>query len=282
MSIFRNVFNNLHKRCFQTLKYSTTIESNIEEFKPIIDIRSYDSDRYFHKSREVWLENLDTVEEKKLGLINLHAEIFAAQPRVDIIHENVKWQRLYSYVSYAHTKTRAEVRGGGKKPWKQKGTGRARHGSIRSPLWRKGGVIHGPRSHTTHFYMLPFYTRIAGLTSTLSVKFAQDDLHLVNDLEIPSEESSYIEQLIVERNWGPSVLIVDSEDIMPINLTIATDTIPHVNLMPVYGLNVYSMLKHDTLVLTHRAARLIEEKLLFHLNRADSNKFLKKFQLSQQ
>lgn len=98
MSIFRNVFKNLHKRCFQTSKYSTAIESNAEELKPIIDIRSYDSEKYFHKSREVWLENFDTVEEKKLGLINLHPEIFAAQPRIDIIHENVKWQRLYNFV----------------------------------------------------------------------------------------------------------------------------------------------------------------------------------------
>lgn len=267
------------------LKYSTTVKSDAvvsDIFKPIIDIKLYDSERFFHKPREVWIENLDTIEEKKLGLLNLHPEIFAAQPRIDIIHENVKWQRLYNFVSYAHTKTKAEVRGGGKKPWKQKGTGRARHGSIRSPLWRKGGRIHGPRSHNTHFYMLPFYSRIAGLTSTLSVKLAQDDLHLVKDLEIPSNEPSYIEQLIEERNWGPSVLIVDSEDIMPVNLTMATDTIPHVNLMPVYGLNVYSMLKHNTLILTHRAARLIEEKLLFHLNRSDSKKLLGKFRLSQQ
>lgn len=98
MSIFRNVFTNLQKRCFQTLKYSTAVESNTEILKPIIDIRSYDSCKYFHKPREIWLENLDTVEEKKLGLINLHPEIFAAQPRIDIIHENVKWQRLYNYV----------------------------------------------------------------------------------------------------------------------------------------------------------------------------------------
>ncbi|KAI4490024.1 hypothetical protein M0804_004206 [Polistes exclamans] len=285
MSIFHNVLTNLQKRCLQMLKYSTTVKPDAvvsDILKPIIDIKSYDSERFFHKSREVWIENLDTIEEKKLGLLNLHPEIFAAQPRIDIIHENVKWQRLYSFVSYAHTKTKAEVRGGGKKPWKQKGTGRARHGSIRSPLWRKGGRIHGPRSHTTHFYMLPFYSRIAGLTSTLSVKLAQDDLHLVKDLEIPSNEPSYIKQLIEERNWGPSVLIVDSEDIMPVNLTMATDTIPHVNLMPVYGLNVYSMLKHNTLILTHRAARLIEEKLLFHLNRSDSKKLLGKFKLSQQ
>lgn len=279
---FRNIITSLQKRCFQTLRYSTTANLNNQTIEPIIDVKLSDNKEYFHKPREAWLENVDTIEEKKLGLIALHPEIFAASPRIDIVHENVKWQQLYRRVSYANTKTRAEVRGGGRKPWPQKGLGRSRHGSIRSPLWRKGGVIHGPRSHTTYFYMLPFYTRLAGLTSMLSIKFAQDDLHLVNDLEIPSQESSYLEQLIEERNWGPSVLIVDSEDIMPLNLSIATDSIPHVNLMPVYGLNVYSMLKHDTLVLTLRAARLLEEKLLFHMRRPDNKKLLQKFRISQQ
>ncbi|KAK2575719.1 hypothetical protein KPH14_012108 [Odynerus spinipes] len=219
-SIFRNIVSTLQKRCFQTLRYSTTAELNGQGIEPIIDTKLYENETFFHKPREAWVENLDTIEEKKLGLITLHPEIFAASPRIDIVHENVKWQKLYRFVSYAHTKTRAEVRGGGRKPWRQK--------------------------------------------------------------EIPSKESSYIEQLIEERNWGPSVLIVDSEDIMPTNLSVATDSLQHVNLMPVYGLNVYSMLKHDTLVLTQRAARLIEEKLLFQLNRADSAKLLGKFKLSQQ
>lgn len=84
--------------------------------------------------------------------------------------------------------------------------------------------------------MLPFYNRVAGLTSMLSVKLAQDDLHIVKELEIPTSEPSYVEQLIEERNWGPSVLFVDSYDIMPENITLATDQIKHVNLMPVYGM----------------------------------------------
>lgn len=99
--------------------------------------------------------------------------------------------------------------GGGRKPWPQKGMGKARHGSIRSPLWRGGGIAHGPRSPTTHFYMLPFFTRVLGLTSTLSVKLAQDDLHVVDSLDIPSEDPTFIKDLIEARNWGPSVLIVD-------------------------------------------------------------------------
>jgi len=148
---------------------------------------------------------------------------------------------IFSLQCYAHTKTRAEVRGGGRKPWPQKGTGQARHGSIRSPLWRGGGVAHGPRSPTPHFYMLPFYTRVAGLVATLSVKLAQDDLHIVDELEIPTSEPSYIEQLIEERSWGPSVLFVDSYDIMSTNITLATDQIKHVNLMPVYGKYIFAI-----------------------------------------
>ncbi|XP_013142542.1 PREDICTED: 39S ribosomal protein L4, mitochondrial [Papilio polytes] len=234
----------------------------------------------YTKPREVWIENLDTVEEKKLGLFELHPSVYAAMPRIDIIHRNFVWQTKYRWVSWAHTKTRAEVRGGGKKPWPQKGLGRARHGSIRSPLWRGGGVVHGPRSGKTHFFMLPFHLRIQGLTSTLSAKLAQDDLHVVNNLELPTDEPNYLADLIENRNWGPSVLIIDDTDIAPRNITVATDSLPHVNIMPVYGLNVYSMLKHDTLVLTLAAAERIEERILHHLHSITTEQ-QREFKLSQ-
>ncbi|XP_012283826.1 39S ribosomal protein L4, mitochondrial [Orussus abietinus] len=283
--IFRNLLTRLQACPYRFAAFSTTLETPpvSEEIEPIISTRSYlNDDRLYAKHREVWLENLDTYKEKKLGLVTLHPEIFATLPRIDILHQNIRWQRLYRFVSYAHTKVRSEVRGSGRKPRPQKGTGMARVGSIRSPLWRKGGRIHGPRSPTTHFFMPHFYTRVLGLMSALSVKLAQDDLHLIDKLDIPSQDPDFMLTLIEERNWGPSVLFVDTDDIMAENITIATDQIKHVNLMPVYGLNVYSMLKHDTLVLTERAARHIEDKLLFHLNRSDSNRLTKKFKVNQQ
>lgn len=163
----------------------------------------------YTKPREVWIENMDTIEERKLGLFELHPTVYAASPRIDIIHRNITWQRKYRWVSWAHTKTRAEVRGGGRKPWPQKGLGKARHGSIRSPLWRGGGVAHGPRSGKTHFFMLPFHVRVQGLTSTLSSKLAQDDLHVIKNLDLPTDDPEYLAELIQQRNWGPSVLIVD-------------------------------------------------------------------------
>ncbi|CAG9113834.1 unnamed protein product [Plutella xylostella] len=220
----------------------------------------------YTRPREVWIENLDTIEEKKLGLMELHPSVYAASPRIDIIHNNVTWQKKYRWVSWAHTKTRAEVRGGGRKPWPQKGQGRARHGSIRSPLWRGGGVAHGPRSGTPHFYMLPFHLRLLGLTSTLSAKLAQDDLHIVKDLHLPTDEPGYLEQLIESRNWGPSVLIVDVDDIVPRNITAATEGLAHVNVMP--GVRAERVLHAEALGAgaDARAAAALERRLLRHLH----------------
>lgn len=168
----------------------------------------------YQSARQVWIENLDTIGEQKLGLIELHPDIFATTPRIDVIHQNIEWQRKYRFVSFAHTKKRSEVRGGGRKPWPQKGLGRARHGSIRSPIWRGGGIVHGPRSPTTHFYMLPFYHRLMGLTSALSVKLAQNDLHIIDRLDLPVDDPEFLRQLIEHRVWGPSVLFVDNTDIV--------------------------------------------------------------------
>lgn len=260
----------------ETAAAETAIRSESRNSPAIFDEEFDDSDVVV--PREAWIETLDTsVASPLTGLIHLHPRVFGAYPRLDLIHENVVWQQKYRAVNTAHTKLRSEVRGGGKKPWPQKGLGRARHGSIRSPLWRGGGVVHGPRANTTQFYMLPFFKRVRGLTSTLSAKFAQDDLKVVENLDIPSDESGYLQKLCEDRAWGISVLFVDDTDLMPRNITLASDTLMHMNLMPVYGLNVHSMLKHETLVLTVAAVRRIEERLLYHMNRPDLTMAHKKF-----
>lgn len=146
--------------------------------------------------------------------------------------------------------------------------GRARHGSVRSPLFKKGGRAHGPRSPISHYFMLPFFTRVMGLTSTLSTKLAQDDLKIVDSIEIPTEDPAYIKELVNARKWGPSALFVDYEDIVPQNIAIATNDIAYYNIMPSYGLNVHSMLKHSTLVMTIRAVEHIQNRLLYQLNRS--------------
>lgn len=103
----------------------------------------------------------------------------------------------------------------------------------------------------------------------LSCKHAQDDLVIVDSLEIPSKDQKYMEDLIEARRWGISILFVNDIDIMPVNITLATDKMETVTLMPFYGLNVYSMLKYDTLVITLEALNKIEDRLLFNLHRSD-------------
>lgn len=112
---------------------------------------------------------------------------------------------------------------------------------------------------------------------------AQNDLHVVNDLEIPTEDPEFIKNLMEKRKWGPSLLMIDTEDIIPEKLAIATDRLAYVNVMPAYGLNVYSMLKHDTLVMTTRAVKHIEERILYQLHRCDGvSTVTQKFRLNYQ
>ncbi|XP_072458533.1 large ribosomal subunit protein uL4m [Notamacropus eugenii] len=213
---------------------------------------------------QAWVESLRGYEETRLGLADLHPDVFAVPPRLDILHEVAIWQKNFKRISYAKTKTRAEVRGGGRKPWKQKGSGRARHGSIRSPIWRGGGIAHGPRGPTSYYYMLPMKVRVLGLKVALTVKLMQDDLHVVDSLELPTSDPRYLLDLARHRCWGDSVLLVDMDEEMPQNIVSAVSNLKTINLVPAVGLNVHSMLKHQTLVLTLNTISFLEKKLLWH------------------
>ncbi|XP_068583640.1 large ribosomal subunit protein uL4m [Cebidichthys violaceus] len=211
-----------------------------------------------------WVETLERRDSEPLGLAELHPDVFAVPPRLDILHQVETWQKNYKRVSHANTKIRSEVRGGGKKPWNQKGSGRARHGSIRSPIWKGGGVAKGPRGPTSYFYMLPMKVRVQGLKVALSSKMAQDYLHIVDSLNIPTPDPRYLLDLIREKRWGESVLIVDVNEDFPENILQATAGLKTVNIIPVIGLNVHSMLKHEAVVLTLQTVKFLEDKLLWH------------------
>ncbi|XP_027811080.1 large ribosomal subunit protein uL4m [Marmota flaviventris] len=217
---------------------------------------------------QAWVESLRGFEQERVGLAELHPDVFATAPRLDILHQVATWQKNFKRISYAKTKTRAEVRGGGRKPWPQKGSGRARHGSIRSPIWRGGGVAHGPRGPTSYYYMLPMKMRALGLKVALTVKLAQDDLHIVDSLELPTPDPQYLTELARYRRWGNSVLLVDLiHEEMPQNIVEATSGLKTFNLIPAVGLNVYSMLKHQSLVLTLPTVAFLENKLLWQDSR---------------
>ncbi|XP_026160002.1 large ribosomal subunit protein uL4m [Mastacembelus armatus] len=231
---------------------------------PLPLLRSCDAAVPAHLSPlKTWVETLERTDSEPLGLTQLHPDVFAVPPRLDILYDVEMWQRSYQRISHANTKVRSEVRGGGKKPWKQKGSGRARHGSIRSPIWRGGGVSHGPRGPTSYYYMLPMKVRAQGLKVALSSKVAQDYLHVVDSLNIPTPDPQYILDLIRHRHWGESVLIVDVGEELPENMLQATVDLKTVNIIPAIGLNVHSMLKHEALVLTLDTVRFLEDKLLW-------------------
>lgn len=221
------------------------------------------------RPQQAWIETLSSTEDEKLGIIDLHPNIFGLPPRIDILWLNVHWQKWYRYVDYRHVKNRAEMQGGGRKPWPQKGTGRARHGSIRSPIFKGGGKVHGPRGPNSYFFMLPKPFRVLGLQVALSVKYSQCDLHVVDSLDLPTDNPQYLTELIESRGWGLSVLFIDDTDIISKNVALATEKIKPYTVMPVYGLNVYSMLKHETLVLTVAAVERIEERLLSQIHSVD-------------
>ncbi|XP_077185880.1 large ribosomal subunit protein uL4m isoform X2 [Paroedura picta] len=212
---------------------------------------------------QAWVESMKHYDARFEGLTDLHPDVFAVMPRIDILHSVVTWQKNFKRISLAKTKTRAEVRGGGKKPWKQKGSGRARHGSIRSPLWRGGGVAHGPRGPTSYYYMLPMKVRVLGLKVALTAKLMQDNLHIVDSLEIPTSDPQYLTDLAHYRGWGESTLFVDVNEISE-NMKVAVSSLKTITFIPAIGLNVHSMLKHETLVLTLDTVSFLEKKLLWH------------------
>lgn len=126
--------------------------------------------------------------------------------------------------------------------------------------------------------MLPLQERVQGLVGTLSAKFAQNDLLIVDRIDdFPYTEPEEMKQFCADREIGPSVLIVDVGDMFPRNIALAAEAIPYVNLMPLYGVNVYSMLKHETLVMTVAALQLAEQRLLFNMFRTDSGKLSRKY-----
>lgn len=224
--------------------------------------------------RQAWVESFvgSSTKDKLIGIVELHPRIFGVFPRIDHISSAVKWQMNYRKIDYTCMPTRNELPGGTRKPWPQKGTGRARHGSTNSPIWLKGGWAHGPRGPVTGFRLMKHANLVNALRSMLTVKLAQDDLKIVDTIDtFTSSDPEELEREFEKRGWGPSVLIIDNVDVFPEQLAQACSSINHVNLMPTYGLNTLSMCRHETMVITLAAIRNVEQKLLHQLVRVDLN-----------
>jgi len=192
--------------------------------------------------------------------VTLPNAIFGVPYREDILQRVVRWQLARRRLGLAKTKDRGEVSGGGKKPFKQKGTGRARAGSIRSPLWRHGGTTHGPRGNKNWEHKLPKKVRKLGLKVALSVKFRERKLVLIDSLDLESYKTIDSAYAIDERGWE-SVLFIDGNDAENTNARSAMGNLHYADILPARGANVYSILNREMLVLTLSGLADLEHRL---------------------
>ena len=197
---------------------------------------------------------------EKLGEINLNAEVFGVEPNLHVMHLALRRQLNNARQGSACAKTRAEVSGGGKKPWKQKGTGRARAGSLRSPLFAGGGVIFGPKPRSYAFNM-PQKARKLALKSALSAR--QDQLIVVKDFSTIAEpKTKLMVSALKSLNVSGKVLIV-ADTIAAENkfLELSARNIPSVKMILPSNLNVKDLLEADFVVLTEASVKDITERL---------------------
>ena len=202
--------------------------------------------------------NVVTLENKAAGELDLADAIFGLEPRKDILHRVVEWQRAKRRAGTHNTKTRAEVSGTGKKPFKQKGTGNARQGTLRAPQHEGGGRAHGPvvRSHE---YSLPKKVRALGLKHALSAKQAEGKLFVVDALALKAAKTKTVAKNFEAMGLVKPLFIsgaeVDAMFAKAINNLIGHDA------LPVQGANVYDILRHKELVLSKEAVAALEARL---------------------
>jgi large subunit ribosomal protein L4 len=193
-----------------------------------------------------------------VGEVELSEAIFGVEVRVDILHRVVTWQLAKRRAGTHKVKTRAEIWRTGAKMYKQKGTGRARHGSRRVNLFRGGGVTHGPVPRD-HAIDLPKKVRSLGLRCALSSKMKEGKLVVLDSLVMEEPKTKALVGAFAKLGLD-SVLVVTGQEVEK-NFGLASRNLPLVDVLPTQGLNVYDILRRDTLVLTRDAVEKIEERL---------------------
>ena len=199
-----------------------------------------------------------TQARAEAGTIDLPGAVFAEPLRRALLAEVVRMQTAGRRAGTASTKTRAEVRGGGKKPWKQKGTGRARAGSTRSPLWRGGAVIFPPHPRD-HSFRLPRSARHAALRAVLAARHAEGKLLVLDALTLPEAKTKRMLECLNGLGLEGSILVVLGTRDEAVQR--AARNLPRVKVLVADGLNVYDVLGHANLVLTRDAMERLVERL---------------------
>jgi large subunit ribosomal protein L4 len=194
----------------------------------------------------------------KVGTLDLADAVFGAPVNEALLYEAVRHYLAGKRRGTASTKTRHEVAGAGKKLWKQKGTGRARMGSIRSPLWRHGGTVHGPQPHS-YAYKLPRKMQLGALRSALSAKLRDGELKVVNEFSISDVKTKAMRQTLDHMEAKRTVLMVDNTENR--NLELSSRNLQGVKLVSSRDVNVYDLLGHEQVFLSQAAAEKLSEAL---------------------
>jgi len=199
-----------------------------------------------------------TLENAEAGTIDLADAVYGQPVRKDVLARMVRWQLAKRRAGTHKTKGISEISGTTKKPYKQKGTGSARQGSLRSPQFRGGATIFGPVVRD-HGFDLPKKVRKLAMRAALSSKAAEGKLVVLEDARLAEPKTKALRTRMETLGWS-SVLFVGGATLDP-NLVRAARNIPHVNVLPQQGANVYDILRADTLALTREAAKHLEERL---------------------
>ncbi len=195
-------------------------------------------------------------EGEEVGDINLTDELFTTDINEDVMHEVVNMQLAAKRRGTASAKKRGEVRGGGSKPWRQKGTGRARHGTNRSPLWVGGSVIFGPKPRD-YSYKVPKKVKRKAFKSALSSKLRDGEVVVVDNFELEQPKTKEVIKLLENLKVNKKAMLVTAGS--DLNVYKSARNIPGVKSIEANNLNVYDILKYDYLVLTSKAVERIEE-----------------------
>lgn len=199
-----------------------------------------------------------TLDSEAAGTVELSDAVFAVPLRADILNRVVKWQLAKRRSGTHKTRGISEIRGTTAKPWRQKGSGRARHGSRRSPQFRGGAVTFGPVVRD-HAFSLPKKVRKLGLRTALSAKAAEGKLIVIDEAKLDAPKTKSLAAKLDKLGWG-FALVIDGPEI-DANFRRAASNIPKFDVLPQQGANVYDILRRDTLVLTKAAVEHLEARL---------------------
>ncbi|UPM54470.1 50S ribosomal protein L4 [Gottfriedia acidiceleris] len=194
----------------------------------------------------------------QVGEIELADAVFGIAPNEHALFDAVMMQRASLRQGTHKVKTRSEVRGGGRKPWRQKGTGRARQGSIRSPQWRGGGIVFGPTPRS-YSYKLPKKVRRLAIKSALSTKVLEQNMLVLEDLALNAPKTKDMVTVLTGLSVAKKVLIVTAD--LNENVALSARNIPGITVLAANEVNVIDVLHHDTLIMTKAAVEKVEEVL---------------------